>query len=227
MFENCLQALSTNWSAFTVFHQVSDGTWIADPEHPINDTELAVLQRLTAKQRPTAPSSPSKRSSRPTLRISQMIPHQFCDFVGRVVKVYPAVSTEGPDEGKGVTRVVIVLTDYTENRQVSANTDAMEIDPRLCSSALAVTCWDNQAAFAGQLSQGQAVLITNLHVRMSDGSLVAALHGDERPHISALPEGCAEAIALDRARAAFDELKARSSERQVAHISATRTAVLP
>lgn len=227
LFENCLQAISTNWSAFTVFHQIKEDVWIADPEHPISDTELAVLQKLTAKQKPALSSSPSKKASRPALRISQMIPHQFCDFVGRVVKVYPTVNIESLDEGKGAKKVVLVLTDYTESRQISANTDAMEIDPRLCSSALAITCWDNQVPFAAQLSQGLAVLITNLHVRVSDGSLFASLHGDERSHISVLPEGCAEVIALDRARAAFDELKMRSSERQVAHISATRIAAFP
>ena len=215
MFDNCLQAISTNWSAWTVFYQ-KNGEWRAHPEHPISTTELEVLTRLTSREgeKGAAPDSPIK-NKRATLRISELEPKLFFNFVGRVIKTFP----KNRDD-----QIHLVLTDYTENKQINASTE--ELDSMFKFAGLGTTFWDNHVEVASRLEVGDTVRIDNLHARLYDGSLVASLHGDSRAKITVLEKDSSEARTMDKARNAFIHAKtlARAQEQQQqVQLSATST----
>lgn len=213
MFDNCLQAISTNWSAWTVFYQ-ENKEWRAHPEHPIGATELAVLTRLTAQEegKDTISGGSPLKTKRPVLKLSELEPKIFFNFIGRVIKAFPRTRED---------QLHLVLTDYTENKQINATID--DFDTMFRFAGLSVTFWDNQVEVAQGLKVGDTVRIENMHARLYDGSLVAALHGDTRARITVLGGDSAEARGLDKAHDAFIHAKklASAQEHQQVQLSAT------
>ena len=211
MFDNCLQAISTNWSAWTVFYQ-ENKEWKAHPQHSISVTELAVLTRLTSQEKGALSEGSPLRSKRPVLKLSELEPKIFFDFIGRVIKTFPKTRDD---------QLHLVVTDYTENKQINATID--DFDSIFRFTGLSVTFWDNQVEAACQLKVGDTVCIENMHARLHDGSLVAVLHGDTRAKITVLERDSIEAIVLDKARDVFIQAKriASAQEQQQVQLSAT------
>lgn len=186
-FQGTIQALSTCWSAFTVFYRDETGEWVARPSREVTDEERHILDRISARTGHTAAItriSPKKPSaSRPTLSIDLIQPNTYFDLVAEVLRILPG---SRPDQ------ITILLTDYSANLQITANPDHFELSPDLEHRLLLTTFWDNYAVVATQLQEGQILRILNLRSKVingissegelsSDGSssgLIAVLHGD-------------------------------------------------
>ena len=209
-FQGSLQALSTNWSAFTVFARTEDGGWIARPERPVEPEERHILDRLAARTGHTAAvvrSSPRKpaAASRPLLTLDVLQPDLFFDLVAQVLRVLPSTR---PGQS------TLLLSDYTANPLIRLQPADFGLSPDLAHRLLLTTFWDGHADRAAALREGQFVKICNLRSKTitapnsadaSQGGLIAVLHGDRSrvDKIFPLPASSSEAKAILDRRAAL------------------------
>ena len=217
-----MQALGSHWSSFTVFHRKKpsgnqkdseEDFWQADPEHDLSPVEVEVLRRLSGKKNRTKQTDSQQPSAvRHRQCLAQVIPDIFFDMACRVVKVFSKTRDD---------QVILLVSDFTQNRLVVCDTEAMEVDSFLLHSALPVTCWDGNVLAAERLQAGQSVLISNLHARLVEGRLVASLHSDSRSKISLLSQS--EADALTQAQEALRSELRRLSDLQLTPVSLTST----
>lgn len=209
VFQGSLQALSTNWSAFTVFARNEQGRWVARPVREIGPGERSHLDRISARTGHTAAlvrSSPTKPGTgRRQLTIDLVTPSTYFDLVAQVVHVLPA---------KQAQMTSVLLTDYTANLAIQVNPTDFELSPDYEHRLLLVAFWDNFAARAAALCPGQIIRVVNLRSKVvsedgpgsGPGGLIAVLHGDRSSaeKIFLLANSTAEAVAiLERRRELF------------------------
>lgn len=208
-FQGSLQAISTNWSAFTTFSRDETGNWMARPARPVEAEECRMLNRISARTGHTAAlvrTSPSKPSaSRPTLTVDIIQPNTFFNLIAEVIRVIP---TNRPSQ------VTALLTDYTANLGIRANPDHFDLSPDYEHRLLLTTFWDNFADRAAQLQEGQIIKVLNLRSKvisspvdgdLSSAGLIAVLHGDHSnsEKILILDTTSPETFALNERKAAL------------------------
>lgn len=81
-------------------------------------------------------------------------------------------------------QMTIVVSDYTENNQLSADIESLGLEPWLSNALLFITCWDANILAVEKLCCGQIVCFKNLHCKSINGRLVASLHNNARSEIS-------------------------------------------
>lgn len=199
VFQGGLQALSTNWSAFTVFARNEHGQWEARPARDISPGERAHLDRISARTGHTAAlvrNSPTKPSAgRPQLTVDLITPNTYFDLVAQVVQVLPA---------KQASMVSILLTDYTANLAIRVDPADFGLSSDHEHRLLLTSFWDNFATRAAALHPGQIIRVLNLRPRiivedgLGSGGLVAGLHGDRSnaEKIFLLSDDAIEAAAI-------------------------------
>lgn len=182
-FQSALQAVSTNWTAYTVFSRDARGEWQSRPPAAALESSVAeILDRIsTASLLPhgVALQSPKKSSSsRRLLTIDQLESDLYFDLVAQVVKVLPSTRP---------SQLTIVLSDFTANPLIKTDPAHFDLPPQYAHRLLLTTFWDNFSDHAAQLREGQFVKINNLRAKkisapsdgdLSSGGLVAILHGD-------------------------------------------------
>lgn len=209
VFQGGLQALSTNWSAFTVFARNEQGQWISRPPREISSGEEAQLDRISARTGHTAAlvrSSPTKPSaSRKQLTVDLIIPNIYFDLVAQVIHVLPA---------KQAQMMGVLLTDYTANPAIRVDPADFGLSSNYEHRLLLTAFWDNFAARAATLRPGQIIRVINLRPKIvfdegpGSGGLVAVLHGDpsSTEKIFLLSDDLAEArTILERRKQLFGD----------------------
>lgn len=207
VFQNALQAISTNWSAFTVFVRGEDGKWAARPERRVEAEEGSTLDRIAARTGHTAAlvrTSPRKpQPSRKLVTIELLRPDLYFDLVAQVVRILPQTRPN---------QLSLLLADYTLNPDIHTNPTSFGLSSDLEHCLLLTTVWDNFVDPASRLREGQIVRFLNLRSKIinapregdfSSGGLVGVLHGDHAnaEKIIILSDTAAEAVVvLERRR---------------------------
>lgn len=182
VFQNVLQAISTNWSAFTVYARDESGQWIARPERSIEVEERATLDRIAARTGHAAAmvrSSPKKpQLNRKVLTVDLIRPDLYFDLVAQIVRILPSSRP---------SQACLLLADYTLNPELQTNPVSFNLSSNLEHRLLLTTLWDNFAEQSSRLREGQIIRIVNLRSKIihvpregdhSSGGLVGILHGD-------------------------------------------------
>lgn len=209
VFQGGLQALSTNWSAFTVFARNEQGQWISRPAREISQGEQSHLDRISARTGHTVAlvrSSPTKPgASRKQVTIDLITPNIYFDLVAQVIHTLPA---------KQAQMTGVLLTDYTANLGIKVNPTDFGLSPDYEHRLLLTAFWDNFAARAAALRPGQIIRVINLRPKIiyddgpGSGGLVAVLHGDpsSTEKIFLLSNDMTEArVILERRRELFGD----------------------
>ncbi|KAK9762065.1 hypothetical protein K7432_012539 [Basidiobolus ranarum] len=141
------------------------------------------------------------RSQRLTLKLSQVKPLTFFDFIGEVVKVSP---------GHFPSCIEIQLTDYTTNHSLPVTSRNIE-DPYAVYGPRVVQCllWDENVEIGEKLSIGSYVLMRNLNAKISPmGYLEFKLHGDKRARQNSEPN----VMLLDKSHPQVADLNRQKKE---------------
>lgn len=188
VYQSTLQAISTNWSAFTVFRKHNDN-WLVLPQRPVLPEEWDAVKSiaemsvgpsaLPAHINPAA-EPVMTQFKHPRLDIGDIKPHVFFSGVYKILHIYkPAADNQR----------TLLICDYTENELIDIDVSRYNLPEYMTKAALPLTVWDNFAAEVDQLKieSEDFVYFDNLTTKMtrnSDGTstLTASLHGDPNVH---------------------------------------------
>lgn len=217
-FQSSLQAVSTNWSAFTVFSRDEDGQWIAKPSRPVLEEERHILDRIAARTGHTAAvvrTSPKKpQLVRQLLTVDILQTASFFDLVAEVVHILSS--------SKNSSQRSVLLCDYTVNPLIGINPLDFDLPSEYEHRLLLTTFWDNFVSRIEGLREGQIVRLLNLRSKMlpatSDfdpqrSGLIAVMHGDRfnQEKIFVLPTTDPQAQAIIKRKEALLGLKFNAS----------------
>jgi len=172
-YQSQFQALSTHWSAWTVFRRDKKGQWVALPERAVSPAEIESLNgldralkdgngRLSMTEHSVASSlSPEKKKRARVQRTIAQVTEDY-DEAGYYFDLLAEVQDSLPDRSNG--QQCLYLADYSAQHQ----------EPFL------VSFWDNFAEDTEEYRAGDLIYITGLHAQRVDGRIMAALHGNDK-----------------------------------------------
>lgn len=192
-YQSQLQAITTKWSACTVFRRDGEGQWMARPERDIRPQErqdLDALERALNSRRGT-----SEQSSNPS-----QSPEPDSYASGKRIK-RRSMQTIAQIESQTFFDLIAQVQQHILSSQ--SNCEALLLEDYSTPEPLMVSFWDNFAEEARGLKEGDLVVIKGLHAQMaSDGRMMASMHGDPEARfgnkIKSVPAGSPLAAELLR-----------------------------
>lgn len=198
--------MSSNWSAFTVFHRESENEpWHVFPGREIHPEELEVVEKIAKMKigaNACAPSSeypPSTSTDelaapetglilrstiiRPTLSVEEVRHGIYFNGIFKIMKISEPIEPQN--------QFSLLICDYTENPFLKCDPEVLGLPSHLGGCLLPVTLWDNFAEEAKELKlkAGDYVYFDNLLGRQvihSNGivNVVAVMHGDPKAKLT-------------------------------------------
>jgi hypothetical protein len=181
--EGSVQLLSAYYSSWTAYSKdPSTNRWnkMGHPKFLLDKFEVEKLESIAkgtfsiTHLPPQTPSSPSKRTGRPTLMVKDARSNIFFDLNCQVLRVLP-IGCEGQYQA--------LITDFTNNSMVNFDSDSYEGVLQIGgkNAIVHLTIWDNFIPIAFEkIREGCYYHFRNLRARESDLGLVFIMHGDSR-----------------------------------------------
>ncbi|KXS19354.1 hypothetical protein M427DRAFT_448337 [Gonapodya prolifera JEL478] len=162
-FNERKQCVSTQLSTFNVL-------WSKDHQ-PIVGTYANRIQDLSKwwrTQQSRFTRDLTHGPKRPTLETKDLNERiSYFDYIGKII-----------DIKNQLNRATIFLTDYTENHRIRSSVGSFEFPQT--ATIFSCTLWDENSKAASALSAGSYVLLRNVRLKVHEGGLEGAMHGDSR-----------------------------------------------